>query len=251
MAVRLRAECVSVSYRELLGRKVALRDLNLDAAPGRLTAIVGRNGSGKTTLVSVVMGFLRPDTGTCTIDGMDSAVYRRTNGIGYLPEVTTLPAGWTVRQILARAADLACRPGDRAEGFRKAVRRAGLETETLPRLACASSKGVQRRIAFAWALAGNPRLVVVDEPFSGLDPTSRIRMRRQLRSARDGGATVLMASHDLTEVEKLADHVFIMQRGTLLSTGHLRSDGRSLVTALEAKFFTPDPSRRAGRTPSE
>ncbi len=254
LPVGVRAQHITASYREMLRRKVVLHDISCDVSPAEVTAIVGPNGSGKTTFLSVVMGFLRPDNGTCTIDGMDSARYRITRGIAYLPETTTFPAGWNVRQILARAADLACRHGDRDDAFRKAIRRAALDDEVLTKHARACSKGMQRRIAFAWAVVGDPPLVVVDEPFSGLDPRARVRMRHQLRSTGDRGTTVLMASHDLAEVESLADNVFVMQDGKLWSTGHLRSDGRSFAAALEAEFFTPqtvgsDGENRGGAAP--
>ena len=101
--VRVRLRGVAASYRRgLLGRTGVLADVNLDAGPGTLTAIVGPNGAGKTTLLSVLMGFRRPDAGECRIGGMDPAQYRRTHGIGYLPETPVLPRGWTVRQFLGR-----------------------------------------------------------------------------------------------------------------------------------------------------
>ncbi len=237
--VTVRGDRIVVSYRNLFRRQAVLSEVSMVARPGEVTAVVGPNGAGKTTLFSVLMGFMRPDAGVCTIAGMDPARYRQDRGIAYLPETLRFPPGWTVGRLLARAADLSCPPANRVGTFESTIQRAGLETETLSKLVRSCSKGTQRRIAFAWALAGDPRVIVVDEPFSGLDPASRVSLRRQLHAARQRGCTVLMASHELAEVEQLADTVLIMQRGRLRSAAHLKTDGQSLAAALASELAKP------------
>ena len=239
--VRVHLRGVAASYRRgLRGRTRVLADVNLDAGPGTLTAIVGPNGAGKTTLLSVLMGFRRPDAGECRIGGMDPAQYRRTHGIGYLPETPMLPRGWTVRQFLGRACDLSSPGADRAAKFRRAVERARVDSETLRKPLTACSKGTQQRVAFAWARAGDAPLLALDEPFSGLDPASRAHLREQLLSLRERGRTLVMASHDLTEVDRLADAVLVMRQGRLRefpAVGGAGDDHETMAAALESELL--------------
>ncbi len=120
-----------------------------------------------------------------------------------------------MRHFLGRAADLSCPPAERAEALQRAIERAALEAETLQAIGSACSPGTRRRIVFAAALMGDPAFIVADEPFAGLDPAARVRLRHQLRAAVDGGATLLIASHDLRAVAELANRVWIMARGQL------------------------------------
>lgn len=235
-AAFVRTDGIVASYRNALRRRPVLHNVSFCAAAGEITAVVGPNGAGKTTLFRVVSGLLRPTRGSCTINGLDPARYRQTRGIAYLPENTDFPAGWTARRFLARAADLSCGPRHRAAAFDRAVKRAELQAETLSKLLRSCSHGIQRRVAFAWARTGDPRLFVLDEPFAGLDPKARVGLRRQLRSAREQGTTVLMASHDLHEVERLADKILVLHRGRLGSASARRGHDGSLAGALESEL---------------
>ncbi len=207
-------EDLVVSYRTGFRRLTVLKGVILSAEPGTITAIVGPNGAGKTTLFSVVLGLLCPDHGSCLVGGMQPADYRCRHGVGYLPERSVFPQGWTVRALLARGADLSASAAS-AEVFATAVARTGFDSATLSKLLDKCSKGMQRMVGLAYALTGDPALVVLDEPFSGLDVRARRRLRREMVAARDRGATVLFASHELLEVERLADRVFILQDGNL------------------------------------
>lgn len=244
--VRLRG--VAASYRRgLFGRTRVLADVSLDAGPGTLTAIVGPNGAGKTTLLSLLMGFRCPDVGECRVGGMGPPQYRRAQGIGYLPETPVLPRGWTVQQFLGRACDLSCPEADRAAELRKAVERARVDSETLRKPLTACSKGTRQRVAFAWARAGDAPLLVLDEPFSGLDPASRAHMRAQLLSVRERGSTLVMASHDLTEVDRLADAVLVMREGRLRefpAAAKAGDEHETMAAALERELLGAEPSQQ-------
>lgn len=232
----LRADGIVASYGTGLRRSVALRDVSFTAASYSVTALVGPNGAGKTTMFRVLAGFLRPRRGSATVGGLNPGRYRLTCGIGYLPENPVFPAGWTVRGILARAVDLSFPPQNRGVALNRVIRRSGLEAEALAKLAHRCSKGIRQRVALALALAGDPRLLLLDEPFSGLDPRARVDLRRLVRSARERGAAVLMASHDLTEVERLADQTLVLHRGELRAASEQNGGDHSLASSLESEL---------------
>lgn len=232
--VAVAVEGLVVSYRTGFRRLEVLKGVSLSAEPGTITAIVGPNGAGKTTLFSVVLGRLRPDRGECLVGGLRPSDYRRRHGVGYLPELSVFPSGWTVRALLARGADLSGTDAA-AEVFATAVARTGFDSATLSKLVDKCSKGMQRMVGLAYALTGDPALVVLDEPFSGLDVRARERLRHEMVAARDRGATVLFASHELLEVERLADRVFILDDGNVrpaTALGGRESGGASLEAEL-------------------
>jgi ABC-type multidrug transport system ATPase subunit len=207
MDASVRASGVTVSYRRLWRRAPVLRDLSLQADPGSVTAVVGPNGIGKTTLFRVLLGFLPVTSGQVQLGGLPPEEYRRRHGVAYLPEWVVLPRGWTAVQLLKEGARLSRLRGPQEdEAISGAWERAGL-TPGDARRAESLSKGIRRRLALAFALIGEPRVVFLDEPLSGLDTESRARLRRIVAEVRDRGGTVILASHDLGEVERMADQV--------------------------------------------
>lgn len=214
--VEVVVEDLWVSYRRSFGRTRVLKGLNMKAGIGSITAIIGRNGVGKTTLFRTLLGFQTPDQGRCTIRGLESRRYREEFGIGYVPEFVTFPPHWTVADLLSRAVDLCVAPPERKLAMATAVARVGLDDPTtLSQPAGRCSKGLQQRIKLAFALIGDPGILLFDEPFSGLDAPSRVALRMELDRTRADGATLIFASHDLNEVAKLADSVYLMSGGTL------------------------------------
>ena len=203
-----------------------------------ITAIVGPNGAGKTTLFSVILGLLRPDRGACVVGGLQPAAYRCRHGVGYLPEQSAFPRGWTVRDLLARGADLSGAEG-RPDTFATALGRTGFDAGTLSKTIGKCSKGMQRMVGLAYALEGDPALVVLDEPFSGLDVRARARLRHEMRVARDRGAAVLFASHELLEVERLANRTFILEDGRVRPAGAQGERGSPGI-GLEAELVGED-----------
>ena len=225
-----------VSYGGLMRRRAVLQGVDLRAEAGRITAVVGENGAGKTTLFRTLLGFLEPERGGCFVGERPSGEYRRRWGMGYLPDTTVFPRQWTSRDLLGRGVDLTVAVGRRRRALVDAVRRSGLDASGVSRPLDQLSRGARRRVALAFALIGEPEVIVLDEPFSGLDARARAALREETRTARDRGATVLLASHELAEIERLADRAFILERGRTRPGPQLRSDrasrGKALETAL-------------------
>lgn len=217
---------LDIGYRR--GRPV-LGGLSLDVPPGEVLAVVGPNGSGKTTLFRTLLGVLPPLGGQATISGAEPAGYRRGQGVGYLPEDTVLPSGWTCDGLL----DLAASAAGPGADVQRACRLAGLDYETHG-LVDALSKGMRRRLALAMALMRPTGLLFLDEPESGLDPGQRIRLRRRIDEIC-GRVTILVASHDLGELAMMSDRVLLIDQGR----GRVvpQPDGGFTREFLEAQFL--------------
>lgn len=205
-----------VSRRFGHGRRAveALVDVSLRVPAGGITALVGPNGAGKSTAFALALGFLGPSSGIVTIEGGDPRRFLRTRGAGYLPDRFVLPAGWPVRRALGAFAALERAPADAVEA---ALERWGL-AEVADREAATLSHGMRQRVGLAQATLSPHPLVVLDEPAQGLDPIWRIRLRDRIVALRDAGATVLLASHDTAEVERLADRVIVLHAGRIIDT---------------------------------
>ncbi len=207
----------------------ALRGVTLDVPAGGVTAVVGPNGAGKSTLFGVVLGFLRATGGEVTIDGLSPRRYVRRRGAAYLPERFQLPGGWNVRAALLALARLGGARGSAARAAADdAIDRFGLR-DAADRAVRDLSRGTLQRLGIAQTDLARPDLVVLDEPAQGLDPLWRIRLREWIAGLARERRTILLASHDLAEVERLAHRV------VLLEDGELRA------------VFAPDAGARGGR----
>jgi ABC-type multidrug transport system ATPase subunit len=215
-----------------------LRDVSFVLERGAVHAIVGPNGAGKTTLLALLLGFLHPTKGDIRIDGDDPAVYVRNNGAGYLPERFALPPQWRVRDALGALARL-----DGGAGGGRVVQQALDRYELGPyvdREIGALSRGTLQRVGLAQALLPARALLVLDEPTEGLDPIWRVRFRDGLADARTRGATVILASHDLAEVERLADRAILLEDGRVRDV--LEPGGDHEPRAYLLRLVTPSAS---------
>ncbi len=217
----------------------ALDGVTLSVRPGQVTAVVGPNGAGKSTLFALVLGFLRPTSGKVALDGMAPRAYMRRRGAAYLPERFQLPGGWSVRAALLALARLEGLGRGAAEGrVQSVLDRLGL-VEHGGKPVGALSRGLLQRLGLAQALLAARPLVVLDEPTEGLDPLWRIRLRGLVESLRSEGRTVLIASHDLGEVERLADRAVVLERGRVREVVELARGGAAGVWRLELTAATP------------
>lgn len=227
----------SISYRGAFRRRRVLSRISMTALPGEITAIVGPNGAGKTTLFRALLGFLPVDAGKCLIGGLPPMEYRQRKGVAYQPETTDFPGLWNARDVLGCGVGLSgISKDDQPGAFRQAISRTRFDDATLLRPARRYSKGMKRRLSLAYALIGEPTVVLLDEPFAGLDPPARHALRGEITGAQNRGATVVLASHELGEVERLANRAFILEEGTI-RPGPVLSPGDAPVdTILEAEF---------------
>lgn len=193
------------------GEALALDNVSLEIEPGRIVGLLGPNGAGKTTLLSLVQGLRRASSGTVKLFGGNPADARNRTLLGCTPQETALPATLRVREVIdfvgAHFANAVARD-HLAEEF-------GL-TDLLARQAGSLSGGQKRRLSVALAFVGRPRLVLLDEPTTGLDVDARRTLWAAVRRQQDAGATVVITSHYLEEIEALAERVLVMSEGRVL-----------------------------------
>jgi len=189
------------------GEVTVLEDVPIDVDPGAVTALVGPNGSGKTTLLRILAGLLEPDDGTVRVRAPDD------RPLGYLPQEPTFRGRFTVGETVDFYADLLSSPADRDE----VLERVGLDV-VADRRVDALSGGMVRLLGLAVAVLGDPPLVVLDEPASGLDPKIRAHVFDAIGELADGDTAVLLATHHLTGAE-LADRVVVLDRGRVVGDG--------------------------------
>jgi ABC-type multidrug transport system ATPase subunit len=215
---------VGKTYKSLLGNSVkAVEEFSLTAVEGEILGIAGPNGAGKTTLIAMMLGYLRPTTGTVEIHGLHARQYVERNGIGYLSELVAINPKWRAETALVRFATLAGIPrSEISQRVSYVIDLLGL-AEHRSKKVKALSKGNLQRLGLAQALLRDERILVLDEPTHGLDPVWTQRFRDIVEDLRRPDRTILIASHNLDELQRLADRVAIIDRGRLqrvVSTGY-------------------------------
>lgn len=201
-----------VSYRE----RVAVDDVSLTAKPGEVLAILGPNGAGKTTTVETMEGYTRPDSGTVRVLGLDPMSQHRS----LVPRIGVMlqQPGLYPMMNAQRAVHLFASYYDHPRDGNELISALGLgDVATTPFKTL--SGGEQRRLALALALLGRPEVVFLDEPTSGVDPAGRLAVRGVIAAERDEGTCVVLTSHELDEVERLADRIVIIDAGRVVASG--------------------------------
>ena len=193
------------------GDVLALDDVSLDVPPGQVVGLLGPNGAGKSTLINLLLGIRRPDSGTVELFGGDPRLPANRTLLGSTPQETALPPTLKVREVLDFVAGHHPDPVPTAE----LLEDLGL-TEQAGRQTGGLSGGQRRRLSVALALVGRPRLLVLDEPTTGLDVDARHLLWQRVRSFHVDGGTVVVTSHYLEEIEALAQRVVVIASGRVL-----------------------------------
>ncbi|MCA6095355.1 ABC transporter ATP-binding protein [Streptomyces sp. SCA3-4] len=222
------------------GNVVAVNDVSMTVAPG-VTGLLGPNGAGKSTLINMMGGFLAPSAGTVTLDGQtiwrNEQIYRH---IGIVPEREAMYDFLTGREFVRANAEL------HGLGDREAQRAlATVEMEyAQDRRIDTYSKGMRQRVKMASALVHEPSVLLLDEPFNGMDPRQRMQLMDLLRAMGADGRTVLFSSHILEEVEQLAAHIEVVVAGRHAASGDFRKI-RRLMTDRPHRYAVRSSDDRA------
>ena len=215
----------------------AVDGLSLALAPGEIVGFLGTNGAGKTTTIKMITGLLRPDAGEVSVFGGDPSDPAVRARIGYMPEVATYYPYLNARELLAFYGGIcgldAKAVRERTDSLLESV---GL-ADAAKRPLRTYSKGMLQRAGIAQALLNDPDLLVLDEPFTGLDPLARIHFRELLRSLREKGKAVFFSSHELGETELLCDRVAIMKKGRCVYQGPVKDLAGDGASNLERLFL--------------
>jgi ABC-type multidrug transport system ATPase subunit len=223
-AIVIEFKNVGKIYKSLLGNSVkAVEEFSLVVGEGEILGIAGPNGAGKTTLIAMMLGYLRPTSGSVEINGMPARHFVEQTGIGYLSELVAIPPKWRAETALVRYATLAgISDAEIPKRVQYVVDLLGLG-EHRDKKVKALSKGNLQRLGLAQALLRDEKILVLDEPTHGLDPVWTQRFRDIVDELRRPDRTMLIASHNLDELQRLADRVAIIDRGRLqrvVSTGY-------------------------------
>ena len=206
-------EGVGKTYRGLRRRVAAVIDVTLDIARGEVFGLAGPNGAGKSTLIALLLGFLKPTSGAITVEGLPPRQFVERHGVGYLSEFVTIPPRWRLEEALSRYALLAGIESSRIPARVEAlVDQLGL-AEHWGKQIRQLSKGNLQRVGLAQALLHNEELVILDEPTHGLDPVWTQRFRGIVGELRSPERAIFIASHNLDELQRVADRVAIIDHG--------------------------------------
>ena len=226
--------------------KPAVDGLSLTVRPGEVFALLGHNGAGKTTTLKALLGLVRPDAGRLEIAGVDARRPEARARVGYPPEAPYFHENLTAAELLDFYGRLlGLDRGRRRERTAACLDTVGMAGHAGRRLGDCS-KGMRQRIGLAQALLGEPDLLILDEPQSGLDPAGRRRVREILLEQKSRGVTVVFSSHIVPDVEAVADRVAMIRDGRLDRIRDLRAPGAT-AGAFTVTFACPaDGSETAG-----
>ena len=213
--------CAHVGKRR--GGTAVLDDVSLSIPEGTRVALLGHNGAGKSTLIKLILGLTARDSGEISICGSAPGTHAARRNVAYLPEAVAFQGALTGRELLTMFARLA---GLSRKETGPLLERVGL-AEAADRRIATYSKGMRQRLGLAQVLLGRPRLALLDEPASGLDPVSRHELYAIIDELAAAGTAVLIASHALTEVEARTDRIAILRQGRLVADDTLQSLARA------------------------
>ncbi len=217
--------------------------VNIGVDRGEIVGLLGPNGAGKTTTFSMIVGYVRPDGGTITMDGQEITqwpMYQRARlGIGYLAQEPSIFRKLTVEQnIMAILETVSVPLGQRRKRLDELLNELGI-THLARQKACVLSGGEKRRLEITRALVTNPQFILLDEPFSGIDPITVFECQEIIRELKQRGLGVLLTDHNVRETLEITDRAYIMAEGKVLIAGtaqELITDPRAREMYLGEQF---------------
>jgi ABC-2 type transport system ATP-binding protein len=251
-ALTIEKLCVSYRPGAFKPARSAVHDLSLTVEAGEVVGFLGPNGAGKSSTIKAIMGFLAPESGSVHIFGLDAGTPAAKSCIGYLPEVALYYPFLTPMETLWLYGRLQKMNGTE---IRRAsldlLKRVGLEGKERHPLRT-FSKGMQQRLGIAQALLGNPRLLVLDEVTSGVDPIGRRDLRELLADIRHNGTTIFFSSHELDEVAQLCDRIILIHQGHKIDERPMDLSMRAGIgSPLEDYFISTIRQAATGRSAAD
>ncbi|MFY3332412.1 ABC transporter ATP-binding protein [Achromobacter xylosoxidans] len=222
------------------GVQHAIDGLDLQLREGECVALAGHNGAGKSTLIKLALGLIRPTHGRVTLFGEDAhsrAAARLRDRVGYLPETVALHPSLTGVETLAFYARLKRRS---LSGNPALLEKVGIAGAAHRRVG-GYSKGMRQRLALAQALLGEPRVLLFDEPTTGLDPASRLKFYEIVHELRAAGATILLSTHALSELAGHADRIVVMKAGRKIADGAMSALRRDTGLPIRIRLTLAEP----------
>ncbi len=222
------------------GKRLAVKDLNLQIGRGEMFGFLGPNGAGKTTTIRLLLGLMRPDAGSIRLldrnmNGTQTEALEIRTRLGFLPDIARIDGGYSGEEWLNYLADLQNFRLD--PNFRKTLLdKLELAELDLQRRVKAYSRGMRQKLAIIQALQHQPELIILDEPTEGLDPLAKRALFDLLEEARHAGATVFFSSHVLSEVERICDKVALIRRGQLVAVDSIAALRDKQTRRVEIAF---------------
>lgn len=229
----LRAVRLSKRYRDV----VAVKNVSVRFSPGEVTGLLGPNGAGKTTTFHMLIGLVRPDSGSVSIDGTEVTglpIHRRARlGLGYLPQEPSIFRDLSVEDNLRAVLEyLPISEDERGERFQRVVRDFKLES-ILKSAGYALSGGERRRVEIARILTMNPRFMLLDEPFAGIDPVKVDAIKEEIIRLKGQGIGVVITDHNVRELLGITDRAYLINEGEVM----LEGDSQEIIGDPRARKF--------------
>ncbi|MDQ6975849.1 MAG: ABC transporter ATP-binding protein [Mariprofundaceae bacterium] len=212
-------QCHLVSKK--YANKVALHDFSFQQHAGEIVGLLGVNGAGKSTLIKIILGLATPNHGTVAVNAKT---------VGYMPEIAAMPETVSPLTLLGFACSL--RSQKKADA-KMALEEMGLASEAWHKPIRQLSKGMRQRVGLAFALAGDPALLVFDEPMTGLDAIGRLHFIELLKKRNQQGTTILICSHIVPDLVRLSQRILLMNGGSIIDEFHIKKHDMGEVEVLE------------------
>jgi len=205
-------------YKHKLKKIKALNGMTFDVEQGQICGFLGPNGAGKSTTLKIIMNFIKPDSGTVLINGVSPNSVESRMNVGFMPENPPYIDSLTGKELLLLSAKMHKIDTKKAKTKADELLDALNLTESANKKIRHYSKGMIQRIGFAASLIIEPKILILDEPMSGLDPVGRFKFKNIIRDVQKGGTTVFFSSHIIADIEDICDKVIIVNKGSVVRT---------------------------------